>query len=164
MQNQRTDAISHTSPWWYVKLLGGAGLIVQVALAFGDAAIAVGSLMVWLGQGLALAGGGLTVWHWILLKQASARLDCPEDLVTNRGLFRIVRHPMYLGDAWLYLGLALIVSQPASLLWLVLGWAGIFGQSRFEDALMAARFGHQFTAWRLRTGLLLPRLLIVGGS
>jgi steroid 5-alpha reductase family enzyme len=73
------------------------------------------------------------------------------------GLFRLCRHPNYLGDLLSFSGLALIVGRwiagaiPAIML---LGF--IFGNIPMLDAHLAERYGAEFAAYARRTRKLIP--------
>ncbi len=79
--------------------------------------------------------------------------------LTTSGLYSIVRHPLYLGNFLIGLGLALF---PGS--WgLVLFFAGAFWlyYERIiyaEEAFLQREFGEVFLAWARRTPAFLPRL------
>ena len=79
--------------------------------------------------------------------------------LTTSGLYSIVRHPLYLGNLLIGLGLALF---PGS--WgLVLFYAGVFWlyYERIifaEEAFLEREFGEVFLAWARRTPAFLPRL------
>ncbi|MEM9305416.1 MAG: methyltransferase [Pseudomonadota bacterium] len=104
-------------------------------------------------QGLALLGAGVIGTHYLLLRSATAA----GALERERGLFRIVRHPMYLGDLGLYGGLALIAADGVALLLLALFATVQVRLVRAEDRALAKRFGSAWSAWADETGGLFPR-------
>ncbi len=61
--------------------------------------------------------------------------------VIRKGVFNLVRHPVYLGEIVLYLGmLALSISLAAALVWLIaIGFLHYI--SRYEERLLLERFG-----------------------
>lgn len=143
---------------WRIKVAAGLALIAALC---GHALLGVPAA--WASpprlpaQVLAVAGGLLTLWHYRFLSAARATGRAGQ-LVTRGGLFYCVRHPMYLGDCLLYLGLFLLAPHPVTALIAAVGIAALVAQSRAEDAYMAGLFPDEFAAWHARSGLLLPRL------
>jgi protein-S-isoprenylcysteine O-methyltransferase Ste14 len=80
----------------------------------------------------------------------------PRDLMVT-GVFRYVRHPLYLGCIMFYFGLAV---STASLLCLAF-LAGIFLFYNFiagyEELLLEARFGEDYRSYQQKTGKWLPK-------
>ena len=143
--------------WWRVKVAAGALLIalLVVHFVFGGQLSAL-SLPRWLGQSLVLLGASITLFHYRLLQHGTGG-PVPR-LVSQGGLFRWVRHPMYLGDALLYLGLALLIPGFASTIVLLTGWYALYRQADSEDQAMAEYFANDFEQWKSGTGLMLPVL------
>jgi protein-S-isoprenylcysteine O-methyltransferase Ste14 len=74
----------------------------------------------------------------------------PAALVTT-GIYRLSRNPIYLGDALILAGLALLwQALPALVLVPVFVWLINARFIRGEEARLAARFGADFAAWRDR--------------
>ena len=150
-----------TSPWWLLKIGVGLALVtyaVLVALGNGPVALLLEVPLV-VGQALVLLGAALNLVHYGILKRRSGCLKEPHTLVRTGGLFGYVRHPMYLGDVGIYLGLTLLAPDAVALALLVLGLVAIERQSRLEDRELGARFGEDFSTWASNTRLLLPGLL-----
>ncbi len=75
------------------------------------------------------------------------------------GLYSIVRHPLYLGNLFIWVGVALFTRHP----WLVLLTIHVFwlvyGRIiRSEDRFLSERFGERFRAWASTTPAFIPRL------
>lgn len=144
--------------WWRLKVLAGGGLIVLVCHHF----LTFSPRPDWfpvsvvLSQCVVVVGGVLTLWHSYLLGRSGDNSGSANSLVCRGGLYSRIRHPMYLGDMVLYLGLALLAPGWMSLTCLVLGWLALILQARTEDAYLAVRFGDAFSTWADGTGLLLP--------
>ncbi len=81
-----------------------------------------------------------------------------EPHVVRDGVFSVVRHPMYLSEILLYLGLLLLsVSLIAAGVWLAaIGF--LHAIARSEERLLAARFGDEYAAYTRDVGMWLPRL------
>jgi protein-S-isoprenylcysteine O-methyltransferase Ste14 len=79
-----------------------------------------------------------------------------EGLATG-GVFRKVRHPMYLGTVLFYLGLAVATLSLVSLAF----WLVIFGfynmLANYEEALLEERFHEDYRAYRTRVRKWIPR-------
>jgi protein-S-isoprenylcysteine O-methyltransferase Ste14 len=78
--------------------------------------------------------------------------------VVSSGAFRYVRHPMYLGSLLAGLGLTVSTACLAALAPLL----GLFlfcnHIARFEEAVMAEKFGDEYRQYKQRTGKWIPRL------
>lgn len=145
------------TPYWAMKVTGGLGLALRVALHFlGVWPAGAAPLPLVVGQGLVLAGAGINIQHYRFLKRQNPNVASPGFLEAEKGLYRWIRHPMYFGDLLLMIGLALLAPDLVSALLLAIGTVGVGIQSRIEDALMARMFGESFEAWRKRTRLLIP--------
>jgi protein-S-isoprenylcysteine O-methyltransferase Ste14 len=114
----------------------------------------------WTGGAVFAAGAGLLAWALgdlgtNLTDTVATRLA--HTLVT-RGPYRWVRHPFYDAVALLILAISLIAAN-----WfLLLAGAAVFvllaARSRTEEAMLLARFGEPYRAYRERTGRFLPKL------
>jgi protein-S-isoprenylcysteine O-methyltransferase Ste14 len=77
--------------------------------------------------------------------------------VIRKSVFGVVRHPMYLSEIVLYLGLLVMsISLAAALVW---GVAILFLRhiSRHEERLLLARFGGEYERYMREVPMLLPR-------
>ena len=82
----------------------------------------------------------------------------PEPTVIDYGVFKWVRHPIYLSALGFYLGLLWIkFSLSATGIWLGIIVMYYF-LSRFEEQLLIKRFGTQYTAYMKRVPMLFPKL------
>ncbi len=79
-----------------------------------------------------------------------------EPHVITRGVFSIVRHPVYLGAILIYAGfVALTLSLLSLIVWLVI--VGFyFVISRLEEAILLRRFGREYTKYQERVPMLFP--------
>lgn len=106
---------------------------------------------------LVLLGGGIELWHHWIMRRARRQAGNQPHLVCRGGLFGRIRHPMYLGDAVLYAGLASYPATAVSLAVLAVGLWAIGRQAAREDSELAESFGDEHRRWRLATGRFLPR-------
>lgn len=81
-----------------------------------------------------------------------------EHALETRGPYARVRHPGYLGALLACAGGAVAFGSAAALPLVVIMLAAQLARVRAEEALLAARFGEQWTAYAGCTGALLPRL------
>jgi protein-S-isoprenylcysteine O-methyltransferase Ste14 len=78
--------------------------------------------------------------------------------VIRTGVFGIIRHPIYLSEVLLYLGLLMLsLSLAAAVVWCI---AGVFLHyiSRWEEKLLLARFGEEYAQYMRDVPMWIPRL------
>ena len=106
------------------------------------------ALCLWIPAGL-LAGAGLKIVF------GEVR-DPP--IVIKKGVFRLVRHPVYLGAILLILGLLVYsLSLSASGVWIVIILFYIH-ISRHEEKLLLRKFGKAYEDYQKEVPMLIPRL------
>ena len=79
--------------------------------------------------------------------------------VIRKGVFRIVRHPIYLSEILLYLGLLILnISLAAAVVWII---AIVFLHhiSRYEERLLLARFGEEYEQYMREVPMWIPRFM-----
>ena len=78
--------------------------------------------------------------------------------VIRRSVFGVVRHPIYLSEIMLYLGLLVLTLSLAAVV--VCGIAILFLHhiSRYEERLLLARFGEEYTHYKREVPMWVPRL------
>ena len=78
--------------------------------------------------------------------------------VIRKGVFRFVRHPMYLSEILLYLGLlVLYISLAAVFIW-VIAILFLHYISRYEEKLLLAKFGKEYEQYMREVPMWFPRL------
>ena len=78
--------------------------------------------------------------------------------VIRKGVFNVVRHPIYLSEIWLYLGfLMLSISLAAAAVW-VIAILFLHCISRYEERLLLARFGEEYEQYMREVPMWIPRL------
>jgi protein-S-isoprenylcysteine O-methyltransferase Ste14 len=78
--------------------------------------------------------------------------------VIRKGVFGVVRHPIYLSEVLLYLGLFLIhMSMAAGVVWLGAS-VFLYYLSRYEERLLLERFGEDYRVYIRDIGMWIPRL------
>jgi protein-S-isoprenylcysteine O-methyltransferase Ste14 len=77
--------------------------------------------------------------------------------VIRKGVFSVVRHPIYLGEILAYLGfLILSLSLAAAVVWAI-AIAFLHFISRYEEKLLLARFGEAYEAYMRDVPMWVPR-------
>ncbi len=80
--------------------------------------------------------------------------DKPE--ILEKGVFKIVRHPIYLGSILLYLGLTILTCSIASaILWIIIV-IFYFYISKYEKKLLLKEFGADYKNYMERVPMLIP--------
>jgi protein-S-isoprenylcysteine O-methyltransferase Ste14 len=77
--------------------------------------------------------------------------------VIRKGVFSVVRHPIYLGEILVYLGLLILsLSLVAAVVWAV-AIVFLHAISRYEERLLLARFGEAYEAYMREVPMWIPR-------
>jgi protein-S-isoprenylcysteine O-methyltransferase Ste14 len=77
--------------------------------------------------------------------------------VIRKGVFSVVRHPIYLGEILVYLGLLMLsLSLVAAVVWAV-AIVFLHAISRYEERLLLARFGEAYEAYMREVPMWIPR-------
>lgn len=96
-----------------------------------------------------MAGTGL----WIIYGKKAQ----PQNVI-RKGVFRFVRHPIYLSEIILYLGLLLLnISLAAALIW-VIAMFFLHYISRYEEKLLLERFGDEYRQYMKEVPMWFPRI------
>lgn len=81
-----------------------------------------------------------------------------ELVVIREGVFRVVRHPIYLSEILLYAGfLILSISLTAIVIWII-GIGLLHYISRYEEKLLIARFGKDYEQYMKEVPMWIPFL------
>ena len=119
-----------------------------------------GEAVRWLGVALFAGGGALRVWPVFLLGRRFSGLVAiqPGHTLVTDGVYRVIRHPSYLGLVVNTLGWALAFRSGAGVLLTVALIPPLLARIRAEEALLRAVFGGAYAAYCSRTWRLIPRL------
>lgn len=149
--------IGGLSVWWWLKVVINL-LLVSYAVYSGIFLEGVWLEGTWLlmGQMVVLIGTAINLTHFLLLRQAARDIKAPDALLTEMGFFQVIRHPMYLGEMIVVLGVVGL-----SFNWVSFGlfWISVFAMMRLclvEDGEMETRFGEQHALWRKNTKAMFP--------
>jgi protein-S-isoprenylcysteine O-methyltransferase Ste14 len=78
--------------------------------------------------------------------------------VIRKGVFGVIRHPIYVSEMLLYLGvLILSISLAATVVWVV-ATVFLYYLSYYEERLLLKRFGDEFRDYMADVGMWIPRI------
>ncbi len=148
----------HAVFWWSVKVAAGATIIAGLFIGY------IYELQPWfsvprsLAQGLVLLGAFSAVYHYLMLRSINPNIEQPKQIETNRGLYGVIRHPMYLSDFIAYAGLFLLFPNVPMSVVLIVAYIALIQQSRVEDSYLRQRFADEFAEWEKHSKMLFPFL------
>lgn len=118
-----------------------------------------GVVAISIGIVLVLAGGVIGVSALRALGDALTPTPVPRERSTlrTRGIYSVVRHPIYTGLLTAMLGLLVTAGSAWTALWWVVAIAFFTAKSHWEDRLLHERYGTAWEEWARHTGALLPR-------
>jgi protein-S-isoprenylcysteine O-methyltransferase Ste14 len=117
-----------------------------------------GETVRWLGVFFYLAGGALRIWPIFVLGRRFSGLVAIQpghELVTD-GIYRVIRHPSYLGMIILMLGWALAFRSGLGVILSALIVPPLLARIRSEETLLRLQFGDEYDAYRRGTSRLIP--------
>ena len=117
-----------------------------------------GEVVRWLGVALFVGGGALRVWPVFVLGRRFSGLVAiqPGHTLVTDGVYRVIRHPSYLGLLVNTLGWALAFRSGVGVLLTMFLIPPLLSRIRAEEALLRAEFGGVYDAYRSRTWRLIP--------
>jgi protein-S-isoprenylcysteine O-methyltransferase Ste14 len=117
-----------------------------------------GDMIRWLGLVLFAAGGALRIWPVFVLGYRFSGLvaiQAGHSLVTS-GVYRVIRHPSYLGLLVSSLGWGLAFRSVVGIVLTALLIPVLVARMNAEERLLRANFGDEYDAYRARTSRLIP--------
>jgi protein-S-isoprenylcysteine O-methyltransferase len=115
----------------------------------------------WVGVGIGCAGLLVRLWAVLALRERYTRTLLVDDAQTieRGGPYRFARHPGYAGSLLCLNGIALASGNaPVFIASIAATSAAYAYRIRVEDAMLVARFGASYEAYRREVGALLPFL------
>jgi protein-S-isoprenylcysteine O-methyltransferase Ste14 len=148
---------------WVIVALGVIGLLLAWLPALSDRKdfwTLDGDALRWLGVLLFAAGGALRLWPVFVLGDRFSGLVAiqPGHTLVTSGIYRVIRHPSYLGLLANALGWALAFRSTLGVLLATLLLLPLLARIRSEENLLRAQFGAEYDAYRARTSRLIPGL------
>jgi protein-S-isoprenylcysteine O-methyltransferase Ste14 len=148
---------------WVISALGVLGLLAGYFPAYTDRHdiwTLDGDTVRWHGVALFLVGGVLRIWPVFVLGRRFSGLVAIQpghELVTT-GIYKVIRNPSYLGLLVNALGWALAFRSVVGMLLTAAMLVPLVARMNSEEALLGARFGAEYDAYRRHTWRLIPGL------
>lgn len=117
-----------------------------------------GNTVRWVGVALFAGGGALRMWPVFVLGRRFSGLVAiqPGHTLVTSGVYRIIRHPSYLGLLVSMLGWALAFRSGVGVLLTALIVPPLLARIHAEERLLRTQFGAEYVAYCTRTSRLIP--------
>jgi protein-S-isoprenylcysteine O-methyltransferase Ste14 len=160
-KSKLADSRDKSSLWWLYGLI-----TLGYALSFAVGAAGMGRLPHWnvffaLGMALVVIGFFIRIHSILTLKQyftySVAKVEGHQIIET--GLYRFIRHPGYLGQLLIFVGLSLSLSNWLSVLLMMLPVAvGYTYRINVEERFMLEQMGEDYLNYQERTKRIIPMI------
>lgn len=119
-----------------------------------------GDAVRWLGVILFAAGGALRLWPVFVLGNRFSGLVAiqPRHTLVSSGIYRVIRHPSYLGLLVSSVGWGLAFRSGVGVLLAALLIPALIARIQAEERLLHSEFGAAYDVYRGRTSRLIPGL------
>lgn len=146
---------------WVLPAFGVLGLLSAYLPAYTDARdiwTMDGETLRWIGVALFTVGGVLRLWPVFVLGRRFSGLVAiqPGHTLVTDGIYKVIRHPSYLGLLAGSFGWALAFRSGLGLVLAALMIVPTIGRIRSEEALLREQFGAEYDAFCARTSRLIP--------
>ncbi len=146
---------------WVIAAFGVIGLLGAFLPAWTDRIgfwMIDGDAVRWLGVALLAGGGALRLWPVAVLGHRFSGLVAiqPDHKLVTTGLYRLIRHPSYLGLLISALGWGLAFNSGVGVLLALLNIPPLVARMNSEERLLSSEFGAAYDAYRARTARLIP--------
>jgi len=148
---------------WVLIAFGLIGILAAYLPAYTDRKgfwILDGETIRWLGVVLFVAGGALRLWPVFVLGHRFSGLVAiqPGHELVMSGVYRVIRHPSYLGLLVNSLGWALAFRSGLGVVLSALLIPPLIARIHAEERLLRTQFGGEYDSYRNRTWRLIPGL------
>ena len=148
---------------WVIVAFGLIGVLAAYLPAYTDRKgfwTLDGETIRWLGVVLFAAGGALRLWPVFVLGRRFSGLVAiqPDHELVTSGVYRVIRHPSYLGLLVNSLGWAFAFRSGVGVLLTALLIPPLLFRMHAEERLLRTQFGGEYEAYCSRTSRLLPGL------
>ena len=146
---------------WVLSAFGFLGLLSAWLPAYTDRQdfwTFDGDSVRWVGVVLFAVGGVVRMWPVFVLGRRFSGLVAiqPGHQLVTTGIYRIIRHPSYLGLMVASLGWVLAFRSGAGVVITALLLVPLVARIRAEEALLLSQFDGEYEAYRARTSRLIP--------
>jgi protein-S-isoprenylcysteine O-methyltransferase Ste14 len=157
----RTGVREDRSNRWVLVALGIAGTLSGWLPAYTDRmriSIVGDNTVRWVGVAIFTVGVVLRLWPVFVLGRRFSGLVAiqPGHTLVTTGIYRVIRHPSYLGLLLSSFGWALGFRSGAGLVLAALMIVPVVARIRAEERLLREEFGDQYAAYRAHTSRLIP--------
>ncbi len=148
---------------WVLLVFAVVGLLAGYLPAYTDRTefwIIDGDTVRWLGVVLFAAGGGLRIWPAFVLGRRFSGLVAiqPGHTLVTGSVYRVIRHPSYLGLIVNSLGWDLAFRSGVGVVLTGMLIPALLARIAAEERLLRSQFGDEYDAYRSRTSRLIPGL------
>lgn len=158
-KNKVTSSGDKGSLWWLYGLI-----TVGYALSFAIGATKIGRMYPWniwfvIGMGLVVMGLILRIFSILTLKQyftySVAKVENHKLIET--GLYKFIRHPGYLGQLIIFLGISTSMSNWLSIIVMMIPITlGYLNRIKVEERFMADQLGEDYLKYEAHTKRIIP--------
>lgn len=146
---------------FFIRLTGGAMVLAYLYAVLPDTAsldFFLPDALRWTGAALMLAGNILFILAYLQLgRQWSPELEIqPGHQLVIRGIYRVIRHPMYTGFLVFGLGLVFLSANLFGCVYLPAVAAMIITRLPSEEQLLTEEFGEEYLEYMRSTSALIP--------
>jgi protein-S-isoprenylcysteine O-methyltransferase Ste14 len=148
---------------WVIAAFGLIGVLAAYLPAYTDCKefwVLDGDAVRWLGVVLFAAGGALRLWPLFVLGHRFSGLVAiqPGHRLVTSGVYRVIRHPSYLGLLINSLGWALAFRSVIGVVLAALLVPPLAARIGAEERLLRTQFGDEYDVYCRRTSRLIPGL------
>jgi protein-S-isoprenylcysteine O-methyltransferase Ste14 len=146
---------------WVLAAFGVIGLVLLYLPPWADRReiwTFDGETVRWVGVVLFAVGGALRLWPVVVLGNRFSGLVAiqKEHRLVTSGIYRVIRHPSYLGLIVNALGWGLAFRSWIGVMLTASLIVPLVGRIRAEESLLSAQFGAEYEAYRAQTSRLIP--------
>jgi protein-S-isoprenylcysteine O-methyltransferase Ste14 len=149
------------SLWWLYGLI-----TVGYVLSFAIGATKIGRIYAWntffaIGMALFVIGLLIRIYSILTLKQyftySVAKVE--NHKIIETGLYKFIRHPGYLGQLIIFIGISASISNWLSMLLMMIPvLLGYLYRIKVEEKFMTAQFGEDYKNYQERTKRIIPMI------
>jgi protein-S-isoprenylcysteine O-methyltransferase Ste14 len=156
-----TNSSDKRSLWWLYNLI-----TVGYALSFSIGSTKIGRIYYWntffaIGMALVVIGLVIRIHSILTLKQfftySVAKVE--NHKIIETGLYKFIRHPGYLGQLIIFLGISTSISNWLSVLLMMIPiTTGYIYRIKVEESFMMAQMGESYLNYQNRTKRVIPMI------